>query len=103
MSQDNPGLQQSPDGMKEYFQLNKLEVNVNKKMVMIFSNGKICKKSVSIEWLKITFNNNNNKFEKTQKELFDKAPRALFCIVNYVTFVISIYILKEQLQIWFNI
>ena len=86
-------LQKALDAMSEYCDLWKLKINVNKTKVVVFSRGEIRNiprfeyggQSVEVvfgfQYLGIYFNY-NNKFNVTQKKLYDKASRAMFALVK---------------------
>ena len=86
-------LQKALDAMSEYCDLWKLKINVNKTKVVVFSRGKIRNiprfeyggQSVEVvfgfQYLGI-YLNYNNKFNVTQKKLYDKASRAMFALVK---------------------
>jgi hypothetical protein len=85
-------LQKALDGMAEYCRKNKLKVNETKTKIVVFSRGKIRniptflfndeKLEVvhSYTYLGVTLNY-NGKFKVSQKDLYDKASRAMFGLI----------------------
>ena len=79
--------------MKEYCELNKLDINVTKTKVMVFSRGKIRNKPViyfgeevldvvfEYVYLGITFSYNGS-FNNAKKRFYDIATRAMFLLLQ---------------------
>ena len=85
-------LQRALDGMDEYCHKNKLKVNETKTKIVFFSRGKIRKLPTfkfhdsklevvhSYTYLGVTFNY-NGKLKMAQKDVYDKASRAMFGLI----------------------
>ncbi len=85
-------LQKALDSLQEYCSLNKLNVNTRKTKVLVFSKGKIrnipsfnfnnndLEVVFNYNYLGVTFNY-NGKFRVAQKNLYDKASRAMFGLI----------------------
>ena len=86
-------LQTSLDAMYEYCSKWKLKINVSKTKVMVFSKGKIRKLPIFMlngAKLEVTFDfqylgikfNYNGSFKPAQKNLYDKALKAMYCLIR---------------------
>ena len=86
-------LQEALNRMSEYCDLWKLQVNVQKTKIMVFSRGKIRKLPIFLyknEKVEIVFDfkylglnfSYNNKFGIAQKHLYDKASKAMFSLLR---------------------
>ena len=87
------GIQKALDSMAQYCDKWSLKVNVSKTKIMVFSRGKIRNLPVlsyknqnlgvvfGFQYLGIHFNF-NNKFNVAQKQLYDKASRAMFALLK---------------------
>ena len=93
LAESENGLQRALDSMYDYCVLNKLKVNTSKTKVVVFSRGKIRKVPNFIyngDILEVTFSfqylgiklNYNNKFKVAQKELFDRASKAMYSLLR---------------------
>ena len=93
LSDSVEGLQRGLNAMSAYCKSWKLRVNVTKTKVVVFSRGKIRKlpeifyegKQLEIvyDFLYLGLNlNYNNKFNLAQKRAYDRASRAMFCLLK---------------------
>ena len=93
---ESPGeLQNALDAMFDYCKKWQLKINSTKTKVMIFSRGKVRKLPAfmydgkqldivfSFQYLGVKFNY-NNKFKVAQKQLYDRASRAMFSLLRKV-------------------
>ena len=81
--------------MKDFCELNSLQINVNKTKLVVFSKGQIrkipttyyggylLKTSHSYNYLRI-LSNYNGSFKGAQKELYDKGTKAVFVLIGNV-------------------